>query len=164
MAQTTGAISGSVAKVEYSLDAAGTTGTWVDFSGYAQSVEVSGGDAITGQAMTLDGDAAIVTAGNKTNPYTLTFTVVYTETDSQPFDAIYDRYVGTAKTIAIRWSPAGGAGGTLQFSTTDTAATNPVLVPMTACTPPGVDATSGDPRMFTFSVITPKILKTTVAT
>lgn len=164
MAQTTGALSGAAAKVEYSLDASGTTGTWVDFSGYAQSVEISGGDAVTGQQMTLDGTAAIVTAGNKTNPYTITFNVVYTEPDTQPFDAIFDRYMGTTKTIAVRWSPAGGSGGQQQYATTDTAATAAVLVPMTACVPPGVDATSGDPRMFTFSVITPKILKSAIAT
>jgi hypothetical protein len=164
MPQTTGAISGAAAKVEYSLNAAGTSGTWVDFSGYAQSVEVSGGESVTGQQMTLDGDAAIVTGANKTNPYTLTFNVVYTETDAQPFDAIFDRYMTTTKTIAVRWSPAGGAGGTQQYATTDTASTAAVLVPMTACTPPGVDATSGDPRMFTFSVITPKILKSAIAT
>lgn len=164
MAQTTGAISGAAAKVEYSLNASGTTGTWVNFSGYAQSVEVSGGDSVTGQALTLDGDAAIVTGANKTNPYTISFNVVYTETDGQPFDAIYDRYVGATKTIAVRWSPAGGGGGTQQYATTDTAATAAVLVPMTACTPPGVDAASGDPRMFTFSVITPKILKSAIAT
>jgi hypothetical protein len=164
MAQTTGAISGAAAKVEYSLNAAGTSGTWVDFSGYAQSVEISGGDALTGQQMTLDGDNAIVTAGNKTNPYTITFNVVYTETDAQPFDAIFDRYQGAAKTIAVRWSPAGGTGGQQQYATTNTAGTAAVLVPIASCVPPGVDATSGDPLMFSFSVITPDILKSAIAT
>lgn len=164
MAQTTGALSGAAAKVEYSLNATGTTGTWVDFSGYAQSVEVTGGDAITGQQFTADGTSAIVTPANKTNPYTITVNVVWTETDSEPFDAIYDRYVGATKTIAFRWSPAGGAASDIQFATTDSAGTTAELVPMTSCSVPGFDASSGDPRMFSFSVITPKILKAAIST
>lgn len=160
MAQTTGAMSGAAGSVEYSFDAeSGTAATWVNISGYAASVEVSGGEAVTGQQLTLDGDAAIVTAANKINPYTITVNAVFTETDSEPFDALYDRYTGATKTAAFRWSPAGGGTGDVEFSTTDSAGTAAVNVPITACTPPGVDASSGDPRMFTVSFISPDILK-----
>lgn len=164
MAQTTGAIAGSAAKVEYSLDASGTTGTWVNFSGYAASVDISGGEQATGSMMTLDGDAAILRNSNKTAPFTVTISVVYTETDSQPWDAIWDRFKGATKTIALRWSPSGGAGGTVQYATTDTAKTNPVLSPIISCTPPGVAAESGDPLMFELVVECADILKSTVAT
>lgn len=164
MPQTTGAIVGSGAKVEYSLNASGTTGTWVDFSGYAAGVEVSGGEQITGAQMTLDGDAGIVRGANKTEPFTVTVSVVYTETDSQPFDALWDRFKGAAKTVALRWSPAGGAGGTIQYAATDTAKTAPVLCPIVSCTPPSSAADSGDPLMFELVVECADILKTTIAT
>jgi len=164
MAQTTGAISGTGAKVEYSLNASGTTGTWVDFSGYAASVEISGGEQTTGSVMTLDGDAAILRNSNKTAPFTVTVSVVYTETDSQPWDAIWDQFKGSDKRLALRWSPAGGGGGAVQYATTDTAKLNPVLSPITSCTPPGVTADSGDPMMFELVVECADILKTAVAT
>lgn len=165
MAQTTGAIVGSGAKIEYSLNASGTTGTWVDISGYAASVEVSGGEQITGSQMTLDGDAGIVRGANKTEPFTVTVSVVYTETDSQPFDALWDRFKTTStKTVALRWSPSGGAGGSVQYATTDTAKTAPVLCPIVSCTPPTSEADSGDPLMFELVVECADILKTTVAT
>lgn len=164
MPQTTGAIVGAGAKVEYSLDAAGTTGTWVNFSGYAAGVEVSGGEQVTGSQMTLDGDAAIVRGANKTEPFTVTVSVVYTETDAQPFDALWDRFKGAAKTLALRWSPAGGAGGAIQYATTDTAKTAPVLCPIVSCTPPSSAADSADPLMFELVVECADILKATIAT
>lgn len=164
MAQTTGAIVGSGAKVEYSLNASGTTGTWVDFSGYAASVEVSGGEQIVGSQMTLDGDAGIVRGANKTEPFTVTVSVVYTETDSQPFDALWDRFKTATKTVALRWSPAGGAGGAVQFATTDAAKSSPVLCPIVSCTPPTSAADSGDPLMFELVVECADILKSTIAT
>ena len=165
MAQTTGAIVGSGAKIEYSLDASGTTGTWVNISGYSASVEVSGGEQITGSQMTLDGDAAIVRGANKTEPFTITVSIVYTETDSQPFDALWDRFkTASTKTVALRWSPAGGAGGTIQYATTDTAKTNPVLCPIISVTPPTSESDSGDPLMFELVVECADIRRTTIAT
>ena len=165
MPQTTGALVGSGAKVEYSLDASGTVGTWVNMSGYAASVEVSGGEQVTGSQMTLDGDAAIVRGANKTEPFTITVSVVYTEADSQPFDALWDRFkTASTKTVALRWSPSGGAGGAIQFATTDTAKTAPVLCPIVSCTPPSSAADSGDPLMFELVVECADILKTTIAT
>lgn len=163
MAQTTSALAGSVTEIEYSLNASGTTGTWVDISGYAASVNVSGGEQVTGTAMTMDGDAAIVTGSNKTEPFTVEFSIVYTETDGQPFDALWDRFKGATKTVAVRWTYAGSGTGKQQYATTNSARTNPVMVPIVACTPPNAEASSGDPLLFTFSVITPDILKSTTA-
>jgi hypothetical protein len=164
MAQTTAAIAGSGAKLEYSLNASGTTGTWVNISGYAASIDISGGEQITGNAMTMDGDAAIVRGANKTQPFTVTASIVYTETDAQPFDALWDRFKTTTKTVSLRWSYPGGAGGAQQYATTDTAKTAPVMCPIVSCTPPGAAADSGDPILFEFSVECADILKTTIAT
>lgn len=165
MAQTTGALAGAAFKLEISTDASGTTGSWVDISGYAQSVEVGAQTAITGSVQTADGDAAIVTAANKLEPVELTFNIVYTENDSEPWDKVIDQFNGADKTIAVRWSPAGGGGGDLQYSTTDTAATAAAKVPISSCTPaPPVAANNADPVMFSFSVLTPKILKAAIST
>lgn len=163
MPQTTAALAGSITEIEYSLNASGTTGTWVDISGYAASVNVSGGEQVTGTAMTMDGDAAIVTGSNKTEPFTVEFSIVYTETDAQPFDALWDRFKGATKTAAVRWTYAGSGTGKQQYATTNSAKSNPVMVPIVACTPPNAEANSGDPLLFTFSVITPDILKSTTA-
>lgn len=163
MSQTTAAIAGTTTKIEYSLNASGTTGTWTDISGYAGSVTPSGGEQITGSTQTMDGNAAIVKGANKTDPWTITFSVVYTDTDAQPFVAIYDRFVGATKTIAVRWSYAGGTSGTKQYFATDAAGTNPVMVPIVSCTPPTAEAGTADPLMFEFSVMAPAIGKATVA-
>lgn len=163
MPQTTAALAGSITEIEYSINASGTTGSWTDISGYAASVSISGGEQVTGSTMTMDGDAAIVTGSNKTEPFTVEFSIVYTDTDAQPFDALWDRFKGAAKTVAVRWTYAGSGSGKQQYATTDSAKANPVMVPIVACSPPNAEAGSGDPLMFTFSVICPDILKSTTA-
>lgn len=163
MAQTTGALSGAVAKLEYSLNALGTTGTWVDISGYAAAVEITGGEQITGSQQTMDGDAAIVTGANKTEPFTITYRIVYTDAAAtQPFASLWGQFKGTTKTAAVRWSYAGGGATTQQFATTNSAKENPVVCPIVSCTPPNAAADDAGPIMFEFSVITSDILRSTV--
>jgi hypothetical protein len=159
MAQTTGGISGANAAVWYSTDAAAFTA----IAGYAITVDVSGGEAITGSQQTFDGTSPIVTAAHKVEPLTIEVSVVYTETDTEPFDAIFDRFMGATKNLCVRYSPNGGASGDEQFTTTDDAASAAQLVPIVSCNPPSLDASSGDPRTFTFSVIAPRTLKETIA-
>lgn len=163
MPQTISALNGATTEIEYSLDASGTTGTWTDISGYAGSVSISGGEQVTGSQMTMDGDAAIVTGSNKTDPFTVTFSIVYTDVDSQPFDALWDRFKGATKTAAVRWTYAGAGTGKQQYATTTTAKTNPALVPIVSCTPPNAEASAGEPLVFEFSVICADILKSTTA-
>lgn len=160
MAQTTGAMSGANAKVEYSIDIG--TPTWVDISGFAATVSVSGGEQITGNQQTFMGNSAIVTGANKVEPVTIEVTVVYTDTDSEPFDALFDRFMSTTKTAAVRYSPNGGASGDEQYTTANDAGTD-VEVPIVTCNPPDTEAASGEPRMFTFSVIAPRLAKSAVA-
>lgn len=159
MAQTTAALSGAAFQLEISTDAASFT----DISGYAMSVDAGTQSAITGSTQTADGDAAIVVAANKLEPVELTFNVLYTEADTQPWDVIIDRFNSATKTLCVRWSPGGGDSGDLQYTTASDAGTA-IVVPISSCTPaPSVDASSGDPVMFSFSVLTPAILKAAIA-
>ena len=160
MAQTTHAFNGAGAKVSISTDASAFT----DISGYAASVEVSGGDQVTGGQFTHSGDAQVVTGTNKTEPITVTVNVLYTDEDAQPFDVVWDRFKGAAKTLCVRWSPNGGAAGDEQYTTTDTEKAAAKLCPIVSCTPPPTDAASGDPIMFSFSVICADLLKATIST
>lgn len=157
MAQTTGGISNSAAIISISTDAV----SFSDISGYASTVEVSGGDQIASSQQVLYGDAALVLSSGKTEPYRITMRIVYTVTDGQPFDLIWDRFKGPAKTLCVRWSHA-GASGDIRFTTTNAAKKAAQLVPIVSCTPPGVDTGTGEPVMFSFTVLSSDLLKTTI--
>lgn len=159
MAQTTGAMARSGFKVEVSVN--GTD--WTDISGAATNVTNEGGENLVGDQMTATGGYAIVTAGDKTEPRNFTVSCVYTETAGEPWKIVIARHEGTDKTIAVRWSPAGGATGTQRFGTSVDAA-GADLVPIVSCTHPEMDASSGDPALFEFTVRTPAIYTETVGT
>lgn len=160
MAQTTGAIARSGFKLEVSVN--GTD--WTDISGAATSVSLDGGDTLVGDQMTAEGMYAIVTAGNKAEPINMTISCVYTEVAStEPWEVVYARYVGATKTIAVRYSPAGGAPGKFRYGTSVDAAGSD-LVPIASLTLPEVDASSGDPALFEFTVRTPALYKETIST
>ena len=157
MAQTTASIPQSGFKVEVSLNGS----SWTDISGVAATVEVSGGEAQIGEQMTADGEYAIVTPGNKIGAYDITCRVVYTETTAMGWKTVSSRFYGTAKTIAVRWSPAGGQS-TEQSFTTSLAGAAAAVVPIVSCNPPALDASSGDPALFEFSVRSPAIYEATL--
>lgn len=158
MAQTTGGMPRSGFKVEVSLNGS----DWTDISGAAATVAPSGGDQLTGEQNTADGSAPVVVGSNKVGARTLEVNCLYTETAGEPWKIVSNRYNGAVKTIFLRYSPAGGGQGAQRFvcaRNDDTA----VAVPIVNCLPPEVDAGSGDPAMFTFSVITPKLKEETIA-
>lgn len=157
MAQTTAADNKAGFKIEVSVDATNFT----DISGAGATVSVDGGDQLTGEQNTADGSAPIVTGSNKTESVTLTVSCIYTETAGQAWRIVKDRYDGAAKTISVRYSPRGGAQTERRFVTANDAGTV-VLVPIINCIVPEADAGSGDPLMFEFSVITPKLLEEAV--
>ena len=110
MTQTTGGMSPTEMYVGVSTDGS----SWTDVSGYANSVEISGGERQTGSAHTFDGDTAIIKAG-KRDPLTITVRGVYTETATQFYDKVVDAYTaGTS--FYVRWSPGGGDSGDLGFT------------------------------------------------
>jgi len=111
MAQTTGGMSPTNMSVWTSPDGS----TWTDVSGYANSVELDGGERETGNAYTFDGDTAIIKAGKRA-PITVTVRGVYTETADEFYDEVVDAYeAGTD--FYIRWSPGGGDAGDLGYTT-----------------------------------------------
>lgn len=158
MAQTTVAFAQSGYKVEISTD--GTT--WKDISGVGANVEVAGGEQQIGEQMTATGEYSLVTPGNKIAPYEITIRSVYTEDANEAFTVAYTAFEGADKQIYARWSPAGGAAGKFQFSTSTTGAAA-AKVPMVSCTPPNQDANSGAPALFALVLKSPALFKATIS-
>lgn len=157
MAQTTTSDNRAGFKIEVSTDAS----SWTDISGQANNVSVDGGEQLTGSVHTADGRAPIVTGANKSEAITVTCSCVYTETASQAWRLVKDRYDGAAMTIAVRYSPRGGASAERRYVTANDAGTA-IVVPIVNCIVPEGDADSGDALMFEFSVETPKLLEEAV--
>lgn len=158
MAQTTAANAKSNFVVEVSTDGS----AWTNISGQSASVTPGGGDQHTGEQNTADGNAPVVTASNKVAAKTIEVNCLYTETSGEAWKVVTARYEGSAKTIYLRYSPEGGASGDERFTCADDAGTA-AAVPIVNCQHPEGDASTGDPLMFTFSVIAPKLLAETIA-
>lgn len=157
MAQTTGAKSKAGFKVEVS-----TNGTdWDDISGSASTVEPDGGEQMVGEQHTAQGAAPVIVWANKTAAIGLTVSCLYTEVAGEAWRKVWDRYIGTNKAIYLRYSPRGGATGDKRFVCADESGAA-CLVPIETCLPPDTDADSGDPLMFEFSVLAPKLLEEAV--
>jgi hypothetical protein len=147
MAQTTSGISFVDAKVEYSTDGVAFT----DISGWANTVEVSGGERQAGEVYTADGDIGIVTFGKRA-PVDIAYSCVFTEAATDPFER-FRGYHQTAdgSQVVFRFSPAGGTGtGKISFTGTGKITDAPWL---------GGDAGSPDPLMFSTTVRSANILK-----
>jgi hypothetical protein len=129
MAQTTGGMSANAMYVGLSTDNA----TWVDVSGYANAVQVSGGERQTGEAFTFDGNTPIVKYG-KLGFLTVTITGVYTESASYLYGMSKTAYeAGSA--LYARWSPGGGDSGDYGYTTSVGTVVNPVYPMGSAETP-----------------------------
>jgi len=143
MAQNTGGMSGAAGKVEYSLDAT----TWVDMSGSANTVSVTGGERMTGDAFTGGEDTAIIAKG-KRQPYVIEMAGVYSETTGTPqfFEALMTVYRSGAG-VAFRWSPtAYSAVNQKRFTTATNASgsTAAAVATIVNLTYPSVDFGSGE--------------------
>ena len=120
MAQTTGGMSANAMYVGLSTD----NSSWTDVSGYANSVQVSGGERQTGEAFTFDGNTPIVKYG-KLGFLTVTITGVYTEEASKLYALAKAAYeAGSA--LYARWSPGGGDSGDYGYTTSVGTVVNPV--------------------------------------
>lgn len=150
MAQVTGSVSGRASKIEYSTNYS----TYTDLSSGANAIDIAGGDRMSGEAFTFDGDTAIVTVG-KINPLEITVKQVYVATSVGHF-AVLAALKDAATPCNIRWNHAASATtGDWRF----TAATGSVL----RCNPPNAAADSGDPLMFEWVFKTPSIAGAVVA-
>lgn len=152
MAQTTSGMSSVNGIVEYTLNG-GVSATMVVISGAANSVTVSGGNRINGEAFTASGDAPLLTSG-KREPYEVTFRGIYTETTGTPefYEALHTVYASGAG-VGLRWSPtAYSTSGNKRFWTTDTAGAYIQPCVITSWNFPSVDFSSGDPITVEFTV------------
>ena len=148
MAQTTGATSSRAAVVEF-----GTNGSsWTDGSGFANKVEIDGGERQTGTAPTFDGDTMILTAG-KRETLTVKVSIVYTEGGSELFEAARTAWqAGTA--FYFRWTVKAATTGNFRYTTSSGFIKNAIL--------PSVDTTSGDPVAIEIELETPEVTKAAI--
>ena len=143
MAQSTTSISGKDLRVEQSVNGS----TWVDISGEATQVSISGGERVTGTKHTADGDTPILLAG-KRNSITLTVETLYTETGDEAYDDANDAYEG-ANAHYLRYFPKGTTAANLKYTTAAGIVKNPVY--------PDIDSASGDPVLITIVLETSAI-------
>jgi hypothetical protein len=151
MAQTTAQVSAVDAKVEVS--AAGSV--WTDISGSTNKVDIGPQDRAVGSQFTFDGDGAVLTYG-KRQPVDVTVTAIYTETAStEAFEfmrALHETTDGA--TCYLRWAPIGETvvGARSEFSTGKGY--------IKSFQYPPVDAASGDPIVFSFTMTAGIITRT----
>ena len=123
--------------------------TYVDISGYAQTVTPAEQTRITGEAYTFSGDVPIFMAG-KRQPVSVAVSIVYTEDDAGAFDrldAIHDA-VDCPGVICLRWMPRGDVAGYQEYTITGY---------LTGFQAPPMDASAGGPIVCTFTVMGPEI-------
>jgi hypothetical protein len=158
MSQTTAPVVQSNFQAEVSLDGS----IWTDISGTATNVSVDGGDQITGTQFTADGSVPLVLNSNKTEAQTVTVSCVYTETTGEAHQVVYDRYIGSDKTIFFRYAPRGSAVANKRYVASN-AANTAIKVAIVSCTKPEVDAESGDAALFEFSLLVPKLFQEAIS-
>jgi len=143
MAQTTSARSMRNVVLEVSH----TLGTWADISGVTNAVEVSGGDRITGEAYTADGDRPIVLFG-KLEPLDVEARIVFSDNSTEAWSVLEPLYVnGTS--LRLRWAISGNNTGSYRFMA-DTCN-------ITQFGYPGGEVEDGAPILTTLAVKTGKI-------
>jgi hypothetical protein len=157
MPQTSGAISGTIARIEISSDLT----TWRDISGTITSVQNTEQTRNSGEAYTMDGDTAIITNGKRT-PMELTFNLVYSESATESFEVSRSAFesASTGQPIYVRWTPAGTTAGTAAMYRTPITGSPARL---TSVMYPAVDASAGGPVMGAFKVKTPSVEKTSAS-
>src|SRR6266540_5108026 len=113
MAQTTGAVAGVAAKVEFSVNGS----AWTDISGSSNSIDPGEQSGQSGEAYTFTGqDAAAITAG-KSEPIEIDVKIVYTETAGEAFEVVRAQFQVSGRAGYLRWSPRGGTTGQSQYTT-----------------------------------------------
>lgn len=158
MSNPTATSAKSTFKIEVSDD--GTT--WVDISCTSSSVKVSGGEQAIGEVNTACSAEPIVTGSGKVSARIIEVNALYTETAVEAWRLVADRFASANKTIFLRYSPNGGNSGDALFTVTsdlDVA----IAAPIISANPPEGDASTGDPKMFIFSVMASKLSESVIA-
>jgi hypothetical protein len=132
MVQATGGMSANEMYVALSADGS----TWTDVSGYANAVQISGGERQTGEVFTFDGNTPIVKYG-KLGFLSVTISGVYTEEASKLYAMAKTAYeAGSA--LYARWSPGGGDSGDYLYTTSVGTVINPPYPGGSADTPDAI--------------------------
>jgi len=133
MSQTTDGMSFFAAKAFVSPDGS----TWTDVSGHGASIAVTGGDRVTGEQNTFDGDTPVVKPG-KRGSIDLTCRYIYTEEAADPFEVLRAIYETAGGACYAQYSPKDG----FWYTTSEG-----ILMQHEY---PGGDASSGDVTMSQF--------------
>ncbi len=162
MAQITDTISGAEFQLETSDDGV----TWVDHSSSAIAVTHTGEDTVIGSQNTAEGDAPVVTGGNKHGPAQIEVRFVYTKETSKLWDVLRDAWEGT-KRLYLRWAPEGGIGtvvGNEQFMAASDAGTAFPCRFAGAPLVPNVDVGAGGPAVSMARFTCPKVVRSLTTT
>lgn len=144
-------------KVEYASGSAG--GTWVDISGIANKVEVTGGEVEVGNDYTFTNRYPLLTAGGRA-PITVKVDGLWESVQASGSYAGLRTLADTDPPVArVRYSPIGN----LTSGSTGTALYTGDPGYLTALDWPGGDAKSGDPVVIGVTFITPKLTVTALA-
>lgn len=130
MAQTTGGTSAKAAVVEFSTNGS----SWTDCSGFANKVDVSGGDRDAGETLTFDGDTPILTRG-KRKATKVSVQIVYTEGASDLFKTALSAHQNGTE-LYFRWSVKAATTGNFRYTTSAGVVTSALF--------PGID--TGDAK------------------
>ena len=148
MPQATDSISFKDAHIEISDDDV----TYTDISGYSNKVEIGGGERMSGEFFTADGDTPILTVG-KRGSFDIGANVLYSEGAQAPYLTIKDAYENATQ-IYLRWAPAGNTVGNKRY----TAGPGYILSPVY----PAGDASSPDPIACEFTIKTLTVTTDTI--
>lgn len=140
MPQTTGAVSGAAAAVSLKVAA----GSYVDHSGWTQSVDVTTASIVNSEAYTFDGSNAIILMG-KEEPVEVTVNFLYTEVALELWE-VAEAAFQAQSLVQVKWEPRGAAGKqcetvaggyivSLDYPAVDASSAGPVVCSLTVRAP-----------------------------
>jgi len=146
MAKTTNSVAQACAKIEIQP---GCTGSWYDIGGEMTTITLPEEAVTTGSMAVFNADTHVLNSGKK-EPITAAVSGVYTEEATEAFERVRAVWgaAGCNKQMCVRATPQGGSIGDLEIYVGD-ADDRALLV---GFKPPDLDAGSGDPAAFSFSV------------
>lgn len=151
MAQTVDYLSLTDGDIEV---AAASSGTWVNISGSANSIDAPEQPRMVADDYTLDGDTAVITTG-KREPMDIVVNALYTEHATETWETIRP-WFQTGARVDLRWSPKGIGAVTRNVFTA-------LNVPITSLVYPGLNASEANPARLTFTVRAPFVAQTDTA-
>jgi hypothetical protein len=142
MAQTTGAVTGAATAVSLKV----ASGSYIDYSGQAQSIDAVTASRATSTAYTFDGDNAIILLG-KEEPVEVTVNFLYTEVALELWE-VAEAAFQAGSLVQVKWEPKGSSGK--QIETTAGGY-------ITSITYPAVAAEGAGPVLASLTVMAPGI-------